>query len=135
MCHNCVLVLYVGLKYRKTVRCLSRGCPFMSWPPGMPWPMSSTGLSLPGIFHWLSTSRYLSGGCPFRSWPPGLPWPMSSTALCKKPLKKWHLEFAGPSGDYSTLLCLSLLFLIYNPLILQNTFWSYKILVSFRNIF
>ena len=55
-----------------------------------------------------------------------------ATALCEKPLKKWHLDFASPWGDYSTFLCLSLSFLIVNPLILQNTFWSYKILVSFR---
>ena len=44
----------------------------------------------------------------------------------KKPLKKWNLELASPSGDYLTFLCLSL--------ILQNTFWSYKILFSFRTI-
>ena len=58
-----------------------------------------------------------------------------STAQYEKPLKKWQLEFASPSGDYSTFLCLSLSFLIVNPLILQNTFWSYKILVSFSTIF
>ena len=57
------------------------------------------------------------------------------TALCEKPLKKWNLEFASLSGDYSTFLCLLLSFLIVFPLILQNTFWSYKILVSFSTIF
>ena len=56
-------------------------------------------------------------------------------ALWEKTLKKWHLEFASPSGDYSTFLCLTLSFLIINPLILQNTFWSYKILVSFSTTF
>ena len=55
--------------------------------------------------------------------------PLFATALCEKPLKKWHLELSSPSGDYSTFLCLSLSFLIVNPLILQNTFWSYKIWV------
>ena len=53
------------------------------------------------------------------------------SALCEKPLKKLNLEFVSPSGDYLTFLCLSLSFLIINPLIFQNTFWSYKILVSF----
>ena len=48
-------------------------------------------------------------------------------ALCGRPLKKLHLELASPSGDYSTFLCLLLSFLIANPLILQNTFWSYNI--------
>ena len=56
-------------------------------------------------------------------------------ALCEKPLNKWHLEFASPSGDYSNCLCLSLPFLIVNLLFLQNTFWSYNILVSFITIF
>ena len=46
-----------------------------------------------------------------------------------------HLEFASPSGDYQTFLCLLLYFWIVNPLILQNTLWSYKILVSFSTIF
>ena len=49
---------------------------------------------------------------------------MCLTALCENPLKKWHLEFDSPSGDCSTCLCVSLSFLIVNPLILQNTFWS-----------
>ena len=57
------------------------------------------------------------------------------SALCEKPLKKWNLEFASPSGDYLTFLCLLLSFLLVNPLILQNTFWSYKILVSSSTIF
>ena len=51
-------------------------------------------------------------------------------ALCEEPLKKWHLEFASHSRDYLTFLSLLLSFLIVNSLILQNTFWSYKILVS-----
>ena len=38
----------------------------------------------------------------------------ATIALCEKPLKKWNLEFASPSGDYLTFLCLSLLFLIVN---------------------
>ena len=59
----------------------------------------------------------------------------SPNAVCEKPLKKWNLDLASPSGDYLTFLCLLLLFLIVNPLILQNTFWSYKILVSFSTIF
>ena len=59
----------------------------------------------------------------------------SVAAQCEKPLKKWHLEFASPSGDYSTFLCHLLSFLIVYPLILQNTFWSYKILVTFNTIF
>ena len=45
-----------------------------------------------------------------------------------------NLEFASPSGKYLTWLCLPLSFLIVNPLILQNSFWSYKILVSFITI-
>ena len=57
-----------------------------------------------------------------------------SNVLCEKPLKKLNLEFASPFGDYLTFLCLLLLFLIVNPLIPQNTFWSYKILVSFSAI-
>ena len=36
----------------------------------------------------------------------------------KKHLKKGQLEFASPSGDYHTFLCLTLSFLIVNPLIL-----------------
>ena len=35
----------------------------------------------------------------------------------------------------STFLCLTLSFLIVNPLILQTTFWCYRILVSFSTIF
>ena len=50
-------------------------------------------------------------------------------------LKKLNLEFASPSGDYSTFLCLVLSFLIVNPSILQNNFWTYKILVTFSTIF
>ena len=37
---------------------------------------------------------------------------------------------AIPSLDNSTVLCLPLSSLIVNPLILQNTSWSYKVLVS-----
>ena len=61
--------------------------------------------------------------------------PVWHSAMCEKPLKKWNLELASPSEDYSIFLCLSLKFLIVNPLILQNTFWSYKILASFSTIF
>ena len=71
----------------------------------------------------------------------GLNWPLN--ALCEKPLKKWHLEFSSLSGDYLTFLCLLLSFLILlvillvigNPLILLNTFFSYKILVSLSIFF
>ena len=52
---------------------------------------------------------------------------VSQSALCEKPLKKLNLEFASPSGVYSTFHCLLLSFLIVNPFILQNTLWSYKI--------
>ena len=55
------------------------------------------------------------------------------SALCEKPLKKWLLEFASPSGDYLTFLCFSLSLFIVNLLILQNTFWSYKTLFSFSS--
>ena len=57
------------------------------------------------------------------------------TALCEKTFKKWYLEFASFLGDYLTFICLSNSFLIVNPLILQNTFWSNKILVSVSTIF
>jgi hypothetical protein len=60
---------------------------------------------------------------------------VQNSALYEKALKKWNLEFVSPSGDNLTFLCLLLLSLIVNPLILKNTFWSYKILVSFSNIF
>ena len=62
----------------------------------------------------------------------GSGWPMHCV---KKPLKKWNLEFASFSGDYLTFVCLLVSFLIVNLLILQNTFWSYKILVSFSIFF
>ena len=29
---------------------------------------------------------------------------LKHSARCEKPLKKWHLEFASPSGDYLTFL-------------------------------
>ena len=58
-----------------------------------------------------------------------------SIALCERPFKKWHLEFASPLGDYLTFLCLLLSFLIVIPLIYHNTFWSFKILVSFSTFF
>ena len=66
---------------------------------------------------------------------PLLPKSCAKILLCvNKTLKKWNLEFASPSGDYLNFLCFLLSFLIVNPLILQNTFWCYKILVSFRTI-
>ena len=60
---------------------------------------------------------------------------MPLSALCEKPLEKWHFEFASPSGDFQTFLCLLLSFLILYPLVIPNTFWSYKILGSFSTIF
>ena len=99
------------------------------------------------IYDWFV--QFKSSNLPRQQTPPVFQWtiliiePRGSTypcytqnnALCEKPLTKWHLEFASPSGDYSTLLCLSLSFLIFIPLIPQNTFWSYKILISFSTIF
>ena len=51
------------------------------------------------------------------------------------PLKKVIFIFPIPSLDDSTFLCLLLLSLFGNPLILQNTFWSYTILVTLITIF
>ena len=60
---------------------------------------------------------------------------IKSVHYAEVPLKIVTFKFAIPSLDNSTVLCLTLLSLIVNPLILRNTFWSYKILVSFSTIF
>ena len=52
----------------------------------------------------------------------------------KSQYKKVTFKFAIPSLDDSTFLCFSLSSLIVNPWILQNTFWSFRILSSFSAI-
>ena len=72
---------------------------------------------------------------------PALPCPVL-VLFC--PVKHWTvwkiieehaLRICEPFRGYSTFLHLLLSFLIVHPLILQNIFWSYKILISFSTIF